>query len=394
MAEQMVKILGIETSCDDTAIAILEAKKGGKFPEFRILANIISSQEKIHKKYGGVYPTMAKREHQKNLVPVLKKAVEKAGLLKIREEQQTASSKLKKMEKILEREDVLYGQLAKFLQKYQRPNIAFISVTSGPGLDPALWAGVNFARALSYFWDMPLVPTDHLEGHILINFINSADCQFPAIGLIVSGGHTQLVFMKKIGGYKIIGETRDDAAGECFDKTARVLGLGFPGGPEIAAEAAKFSASDPRFSIKLPRPMINTKDYDFSFSGLKTAALYDYQKRAEKERRSKEYIRAMSAEIQQAIIDVLIKKTMKAAKEFGVKTVILGGGVAANEQLQTQLKDACRKAGIKYAAPERGLATDNGSMIAVAGYFNWLKGKTKEWQEVEANANLRLEYTK
>jgi N6-L-threonylcarbamoyladenine synthase len=234
------------------------------------------------------------------------------------------------------------------------------------------------------------------------------------VALTVSGGHTQLILMKDIGKYKILGETRDDAAGECFDKTARILGLPYPGGPAIAQLAKKLKQKTninkytfaetsfhltPRFStsppdellIKLPRPMMYQKNYDFSFSGLKTAVLYHWQKQPAKIRKSKEYVKAMAFEIQQAIIDVLIHKTIKAVKEYKAKTIILGGGVAANEELRKQFKSVIIKQRLKinFLVPPKNLCTDNGAMIAAAGYYQWLKNKTKKWN-MKADANLRL----
>jgi N6-L-threonylcarbamoyladenine synthase len=357
-----MRILGIETSCDDTGIAVLEVTGKKNPPRFSILSNIVSSQIQIHEKYGGVYPMLAKREHEKNLPIVLKKALKEARV---------------------EKTDA-------------------IAITYGPGLSPCLWTGINFAKDLARKWKVPLIPVDHIEGHLLIALLSVKNGQFsifndqifPAVGLIVSGGHTQLVLVKNIGDYKIIGETRDDASGEAFDKTARILGLGFPGGPEIAAAAAKFSISNSQFSIKLPRPMMNTKDYDFSFSGLKTAVLYDYQSRSEKVRKSKEYVQEMAAEIQQAIVDVLISKTLKAAKEYKVKSIILGGGVAANDELRKQLHYKLKTINYKLIllAPAKNLSTDNGAMIAVAGYFNWLKRKyTKNPETLQAQPNLRIQ---
>ncbi len=262
-------ILGVDTSCDDTSIAVLMADAD----KFELLSNIVSSQVEIHKKYGGVYPIMARRAHEKNLPKVLDEAL--AGA------------------------------------KMRAKDIDAISVTIGPGLDPCLWMSLNFVRALAMKWGIPIIPVNHIEGHILANLlpqigsnvkIQMSTIKFPAICLVVSGGHTQLILMKKIGKYEILGETRDDAAGECFDKTARILGLGYPGGPAIADQSAKASRNH-KFSISLPRPMLFTKDYDFSFSGLKTAVLYDYKKRGAKQRKSKNYIQAMSAEIQQAIMN-------------------------------------------------------------------------------------------
>ena len=294
---------------------------------------------------------LAKREHQKNLPIVLKKSLK--------------TTNVKKADAI--------------------------AVTYGPGLAPCLWTGINFAKDLAKAWDVPLIPVDHIEGHLLIGLletIQNTKNTFPAVALIVSGGHTQLVLVKDIGEYKIIGETRDDAAGECFDKTARILGLPYPGGPAIAKEAEK---AVPHSELHLPRPMMHTKDYDFSFSGLKTAVLYNYQARPKKERESKTYVRAMAAEIQQAIIDVLMKKTIRAAKEFSAKSIILGGGVAANLELRAAIKKECTALGLTHLIPPPILATDNGLMIALAGYFTY---KTNVYEKnpdkIEANPNLRM----
>jgi len=345
-------VLAIETSCDDTCVAIVKIEKGKN----KILSNIVSSQVKLHAKYGGVYPFLAKREHQKNLPLVFKKAKKEA----------------------------------------KNPKIDLIVVTSGPGLEPCLWTGINFAQSLAQKNKLPLVSADHVESHILANFLeNSINHKliFPAVCLIVSGGHTQLVLAKDIGKYQILGETRDDAAGECFDKTARILGLGYPGGPVIAWEAKNFSTSDPMLLILLPRPMIHQKNYDFSFSGLKTAVLYDFKSRPEKIKKSKYYIREMAKEIQQSIIDVLISKTLRAAKEKKAKSIILGGGVAANEELRRQFKQKAKSPefGFNFLVPPQNLCTDNAAMVALAGYFQWQKNKKKKLKEIEADANLKLE---
>ena len=326
-----MNILAIETSCDDTCIAIIKAS-GKKRPCFEILSNIISSQIEVHKKYGGVYPSLAKREHQKNLPLVLEKALNKA----------------------------------------KKPKIDVIAVTVGPGLDPCLWTGINFAKDLSKKWGLPIVPVNHIESHILVNFIDQPPI-FPAITLVVSGGHTQLILVKGIGRYKILGETRDDAAGECFDKVARILGLGYPGGPIIAKQASQCKSKV--LNIRLPRPMINQKNYDFSFSGLKTAVLYKHK--------SKKYIKEMCREAQQAIIDVLIKKTIKAAKDYRVKTIILGGGVSANKELRKQFKSKWEH---NLLVPLKEFSTDNAVMTGIAGYF----GKPKDWRKIKADANLRI----
>jgi len=378
-----MNILAIETSCDDTGIAIIKANDK-KRPDFNILSNIVSSQIEIHKKYGGVYPSLAKREHQKNLVPVLEKSLKKAKMLKKLE----VLTKKKEIKKILEREPDLYKKLEKFLKKYQKPNIDLIAVTNGPGLEPCLWVGINFAKALSYYWDIPIISVNHIKAHIFVNALKKplSPADFPALCLAVSGGHTLLFLMKDFGKYKVIGETRDDAAGECFDKVAKILGLEYPGGPIVAKLAKKGN------KINLPRPMINTKDYDFSFSGLKTAVLYNFKNQPAKTKKSKKYIQEMCAETQQAIIDVLIKKTIKAAKAHEANTLILGGGVTANQELRKQLKNKIKKElpKIKYLIPDRSLSTDNAAMIGVAGYFRWKNKARENWKAIEAKANLRL----
>ncbi|MBZ9572993.1 tRNA (adenosine(37)-N6)-threonylcarbamoyltransferase complex transferase subunit TsaD [Patescibacteria group bacterium] len=361
-----MKILAIDTSCDDTCISIVNVKcqmSNVKSFKAEVLSNVVSSQVKIHRKYGGVYPSLAKREHQKNLPMVLKKALRGAKLPR------------------------------------KKPKIDAIAVTIGPGLDPCLWMGINFAKDLAQQRNLPIIPINHIEAHIFANFVGKSKISnlksqiFPAICLIVSGGHTQLILMRGIGDYKIIGETRDDAAGECFDKTARILGLGYPGGPAIAQQAAqlKLKMKNEKLKINLPRPMINSKNYDFSFSGLKTAVLYDFKKRSKKMRTSKEYIREMAKEIQQAIIDVSIRKTIQATKSYKAKTIMLGGGVAANDELrkQFQLKIKNLKLKINFLVPPKIFCTDNAAMVGVTGYFNQKKA-SKNWQKIKANANLRI----
>ena len=330
------------------------------------------------------------------------------------------------IEKMLDREPELLKKVIPFFQKYERPGVDLIAVTNGPGLEPCLWAGVSFARALSYFWGIPVIPVNHIESHILVNFLSlnagnvNATAQllptfyykktiFPAICLVVSGGHTQIILMKKIGIYKILGETRDDAAGECFDKCAKILGLGYPGGPAIAALAAKSEihpairqgapsndGANFQLAVTLPRPMINTKDYDFSFSGLKTAVLYSWQKFQKENseffatwQKTHQAQIAFATEIQQAIIDVLIKKTIKAVKDFRAKTLILGGGVSANTELRKQFTEELKKVpNTQFLTPNTQLSTDNGLMTAVAGYFH--RTKKIPWQKLNANANLRI----
>ena len=350
-----MRILAIETSCDDTCVAILKARSK-TWASFKILSNLVSSQIEIHKKWGGVWPYLAKREHQKNLPLILEKAIKEAG----------------------------------------KPKLDLISVTVGPGLEPCLWVGINFAKKISRKEKLPLVPVNHIEAHILANLIekkSKAQIQnlIPAVCLVVSGGHTQLILMREWGEYKILGETRDDAAGECFDKTARILKLGYPGGPIIAKFAEEVKETDrKKFPVGLPRPMIDQKNYDFSFSGLKTAVLYNFKNQSDQTRKSKKYIRAMAFEIQQAIIDVLIQKTVRAAKNFKVKSVMLGGGVAANNELRKQFQKTCRKNNFKFMVPDPKYCTDNAAMVAVTGYFRWLKKDHLSKKRIRADSNLRI----
>lgn len=388
-----MKIIGIDTSCDETSIAVLEEKRG----KIKILSNVVSSQIRIHQKYGGVYPTLAKREHQKNLVFVLKKALQKANLLKKKEERKPLFKKeIEKLEKIFLKEFFLFKNTKKFLEIFQRPKVDYLAVTIGPGLEPCLWASVNFARSLAFFWKKKIIPVNHLEAHIFSPFlsreitISQIKKIFPAIALIVSGGHTQLVFIKSIGKYKVIGETRDDAAGECFDKVAKVLGLRYPGGPEIEKEAKKLKRK--KFNISLPRPLFFSQDYDFSFSGLKTAVIYKIKKDKKYFLREKSlYQKEMSDEVQKAIVDVLLRKTMRAAKEYKVKSIILGGGVVANDYLKKRFKKAVegeKEYNFSLFYPLKRFCTDNGAMVAFVGILR--KNTAKGWKNIKVKTDLNL----
>jgi N6-L-threonylcarbamoyladenine synthase len=409
-----MKILGIETSCDDTCAAIIEAesikKTGERVPffdfnedSFKLLSNVISSQIKVHKKYGGVFPSLAKREHQKNLATVIAKAI-KTGKIKNdkrKKSPEEIKQKEKELKNIFTKDDGFLKSVLSFLKKTNKPQIDALAVTTGPGLEPSLWQGINFARALSLWWDLPIIPVNHIEGHILVNFITSQEGLpknlndlFPAICLIASGGHTQLVLMEGIGKYRILGESRDDAAGECLDKTARILGLSYPGGPAIAECAKKYSEkvrpflggkgltfssfSDStlpaeiemekdKITVKLPRPMMFSKNYDFSFSGLKTAVLYEFRKREAKTQKSKKYIQAMAYEIQRSIIDTLAYKTLKAAKLFQARSIIMGGGVTANEELKKRFLEENAKLDPRplFLSPAKNLSTDNAAMVCI-----------------------------
>ena len=404
-----MKILAIETSCDETAISILEAE--GNFndeknpPKFKILADNLISQIDIHKEYGGVFPSLAKREHSKNLIPLLAKSLKKSNLGGLASKSQTwepCFQVQRQIKKILEREPELLERFLKFVPTIQIPKIDIIAVTQGPGLEPALWVGINFAKALSLVWNKPLIPVNHLEGHILASLINPKSkiqsskinkINFPAIALLISGGHTELILMRGWMRYEKIGQTRDDAVGEAFDKVARMLNLPYPGGPEISklAEIERkkpLGAPSPKWGkieIKLPRPMLNTDDFDFSFSGLKTAVLYLIKKlkthpklvsqigQEKLEELPIEIKQKIAREFEDAVIEILLKKSQSAIKKYDAKTLILGGGVSANRQIChafQSLRNSIPKLGTLM--PEVKFATDNAVMIGIAGYFRYL----------------------
>lgn len=353
-------ILGIETSCDETAAAVLECKSLKKGNSFKIVSDVVSSQIKIHKKYGGIIPEVAARAHLENILPVIKQALKPINNLK---------------------------------------NIDLITVTHGPGLITSLLVGVETAKTLSYAWQKPLMNVNHLEGHLAANFINANIANrllFPAVSLIVSGGHTELGLMKKPGQYKKIGQTRDDAAGECFDKIAKLLKLGYPGGPEIARQAEQFRLKQKEMKFKFPRPMLNSNDLDFSFSGLKTAVLY-FVKKNKNKLKKKKFIQAICSEAQQAVIDVLISKTIKAGKKHKAKSIFLSGGVAANKELRKQMENKVRRMKKNFLVPPRNLCTDNAAMIAAAAALKFKnltaaeKKKLKDnWKRIKVDPNLSL----
>jgi N6-L-threonylcarbamoyladenine synthase len=384
-----MKILAIETSCDDTCASILSARSPAKPGSIKLLSQIISSQEKLHEQYGGVFPSLAKREHQKNIIPVITRALKEAHLLKPASAKTTArQGKIDKVQKILERNPELFESLKTFLEKYDKPKIDKLAITSGPGLEPCLWVGVNLIKAFSFYWDLPIVAVNHLEGHLLSAWLKEKTLpEFPAMGLIVSGGNTQLILITAIGKYRLIGETRDDAAGECFDKTARILGLGYPGGKEISKQATKFKKS--AYNIKMPRPMIHEKNFDFSFSGLKTAVLYDFNKRTEDDKKSPHYIAEISKEIQNSIVEVLVLKTAKAVEKYKAKSIILGGGVSANTKLRQEISTLCKEKSLSCFLPENTHTADNAGMIGLAALIS-PKPKTSSWQKLKPNSNFKI----
>lgn len=374
-----MRILAIETSCDETAIAILDASGTRARPVFRVRANVVSSQVALHRKYGGVVPNLAKREHQKNLVPVLLAALRQAGLYK---KNRTLINRTAEVEMIFSHEPDLAKNFLKALPHIAKPRIDAIAVTYGPGLAPALWTGVNFARALSLIWNIPIIPVNHLAGHIYINVLRGARISFPALALIVSGGHTELVIMRSHDRYRIIGETRDDAVGEAFDKVAKLMGLGYPGGPIISKLAERGNAE----AYPFPSPMLNSSDFDFSYSGLKTSVLYALREIPLVDAKTKNDI---SASFQEAAIRVLVAKTIRAAKQFGVRTLAVGGGVAANKKLRSYLEDAAQELpSLNLLLPEIAETTDNALMIAAAAFF---KKKMAAWRHLRAAPDLRLD---
>jgi len=390
-----MKILAIETSCDETAISIVEAGGNLGNVSFKILANSILSQGLLHKEYGGVYPNLAKREHSKNLTPILQKTLTEAGMF------EGVNSPLKRdqiieLKEILTREPELFVLLIAFLGKTKKPDIDAIAVTQGPGLEPALWVGINFAKALSVVWNIPVIPVNHMEGHVLSSLIKDGkitSIEFPTLALLISGGHTQLVFMKDWSRYEIIGETRDDAVGEAFDKVARMLGLPYPGGPEISKLAQLAREENLVSPYSLPRPMINSNDFDFSFSGLKTAVLY--QIKNIKKETGRDFLndtekKQIAREFENATADVLLEKTKHAIEELGIKTFVLGGGVSANKHIRYTLETHLPQC-VDIYVPPITLTGDNAIMVAAAGYFTIVSKKhIPKTKDITADGNLSL----
>lgn len=344
-------ILALETSCDETSIAILENGQ-------TLLSNIVYSQEKMHAQYGGIVPEVAARKHVETIIPTLNKALEKARI------------KLNKID--------------------------YIAVTSGPGLITSLMIGIDTAKTLSFILNKPIIPINHLEAHIYSNFIKrnqpkadpprAEEIQFPALALVVSGGHTELILMKNHGQYKTIGETRDDAAGEAFDKVAKLLNIGYPGGPIISQKAELGNSR----AYSFPRPMFTSNNFDFSFSGLKTDVLRLVKKNNGKFKDQE--INNICASFQIAVVDVLVSKTLKAAQKFSIKSVLLAGGVSANKLLRYKLKNSISKelSHIAFYAPDLKYCTDNAAMVAQAAYFHVLRKDYTTWDKIEVDPNLKL----
>ncbi len=344
---RQIRILGIETSCDETAVSVLVCSKDGK--SIRVTKNLVTSQVPIHIKYGGVVPEVAARSHVPETVALISEALGRRGT----------------------------------------ESFDAIAVTRGPGLATALRVGVEAARTLALVSGKPLFGVNHLEGHIAsawLDPVNRKRWSYPLLALIVSGGHTELVLMKGFGKYKIVGETRDDAAGEAFDKTAKLMGLSYPGGPQIAKLALE---GDPK-AVELPRPMLKDASLDFSFSGLKTAVrnVWEASKRPTRE--------DLAASLQTAIVEVLVEKTLRAAKQYQVKGVALVGGVSANALLREQLglRLALDLPKVSYLPSSRAYITDNAAMIAAAGAWHVMRGKKPDWKKMEVDPEWGIEEVK
>jgi len=366
-----MNILSIETSCDETAVSIVHAE--GEFPEatYEILGDALHSQIDIHAEYGGIFPTLAKREHARKIIPMLEKALSDAELLE-KETSELTQKQIELAHEHLVREPDLVDTFIAFVQTYAKPEVDLIAVTSGPGLEPALWVGVNFAKALAEIWNIHVIAVNHMEGHVLASIFDVqeddklADIAFPAVSLLISGGHTELILMEGWGQYKKIGQTLDDAVGEAFDKVARMMGISYPGGPEISRLAGEGRAQSlPPFAI-LPRPMLHSGDLNFSFSGLKTAVLYaiDNETLTDTDKQ------ALARDFEDAVIEVLLKKTSKAFEEHGAQTLIIGGGVSASQFIRQSFNKhfLVQFPDVEVYFPNPGLSTDNSVMIALSGH--------------------------
>lgn len=363
-----MKILAIETSCDETAISLVEADGGLTAPRFKILSHQVASQVATHAPFGGVVPSVAKREHGRLLIPLLKSALAEADLTTPGVTPWPARA-----DDLLVREPDLAAAAKQFFAESGQPTIDAVAVTVGPGLEPALWVGLNLAKLLASAWRQPLVPVNHLEGHIVsVLFEANDNLMFPALALIVSGGHTELVLATDFHHYERLGGTRDDAVGEAFDKVARLLGLPYPGGPAISELA---SQGENLNRWHLPRPMIDSPDLDFSFSGLKTAVRYAIQKHGQLNKTDKI---SLAREFEDAVIEVLLAKTLKALAQTGAKSLIIGGGVIANARLRAAFAAALAEKfpAISLRLPVKNLSTDNATMIALAGYLRFAAGES------------------
>lgn len=337
-----MKVLGVESSCDETGVALVDAGREG-VPA--LLAQALHSQIDMHQAYGGVVPELASRDHIRRVLPLAQQVLDQSG------------SRLE--------------------------DIDVVAFTQGPGLAGALLVGAGVACALAASLGKPVVGVHHLEGHLLSPFLASNPPEFPFVALLVSGGHTQLMRVDDVGSYELLGETIDDAAGEAFDKSAKMLGLGYPGGPALA-RLAEFGSAD---TFELPRPLLHSGNLDFSFAGLKTAVRTQVLKFGPNVcEQDKAHL---AASTQQAIVEVLVKKSLAALKQTGLKRLVVAGGVGANARLREQLNAACAKRGVKVHYPELSLCTDNGAMIALAAAMRLQRGLAQPRHEYGFNVQPR-----
>lgn len=339
-------ILGIETSCDETAVAVLEGTGDPSPSAIKLRSNIIASQIALHRQFGGVVPEVASRCHVETIIPVMDQALSEAGV--------------------------------------SLSDITVVAATHGPGLVGAVLVGLSAAKALALAQDIPFVGVNHIEAHMYANFIEHPDLAPPFVCLVVSGGHSDLIYLKNYGDYEVMGRTRDDAAGEAFDKVARTLGLSYPGGPAIDLASGEGDSQ----AVRFPRAFLEEGSYDFSFSGLKTAVVNYVANARRKEREV--FVPDIAASFQEAVVDVLVTKTLRAACEIGVNTVALAGGVAANSRLRQELSRRAIEKGMDVRYPSPILCTDNAAMVACVGYFRLVSGELSSL-DLPAVPNLHLE---
>lgn len=385
--KEKINILSIETSCDETGVCLLSAT--GEYPntEVTIHANELATQIEDHQEYGGVFPSLAKRLHAQNFPTLLKRIFASADTDPVDE---IPKKKQEQIHSWLSRHPDLPDQLFSIVKEEGLPDLDAVAVTIGPGLEPALWVGINVARSLSLILDIPVLPTNHMEGHVISALVNDditdgqthklKEITFPAVALLVSGGHTELVLMKDWQNYEKIGQTRDDAAGEAFDKVGRLLGLPYPAGPHVSEMASQ--AGDQVNKYKLPRPMMGNDNLDFSFSGLKTAAarlIKKNQPMTERERAQ------FARELETAIVDVLVDKTTKALAKTGAETLLVGGGVSANETLRSRLTALDTNV---HISPHQ-LAGDNAVMIGLVAAGHYSEGVDPA-SKITADSRLSL----
>lgn len=428
-----MKLIAIETSCDETAIAIMDFAKVEKEEiKFNILSNHILSQINIHREFGGVFPMLAKREHAKNIVRIFTECIKEAGLYNEKKELRQAQltqninweetpeniqkelkdkfnlEKIEEVRVLLEREPEMFSELMKLVVMIEKPEIDAIAVTKGPGLAPALWVGINFAKAISIIWDIKVYPINHMEGHIVSALVSPIDgdnkssygefiiknFSQPALALLISGGHTEIISFETLKDYKKIGQTVDDAIGEAFDKVARSLDLPYPGGPEISklAEVARANGLKIAQADKLPRPMIGSHDLSFSFSGLKTAVIFKINKLRELKISEEDIKNIISLDFENACVDILIKKIKSAVENTNAKSLLIGGGVIANTYIRKSFTEFAIKESVDLYIPEKFLTGDNAFMIGGAAIIHILNNEdATHVSDIKADSNFSVE---